>query len=283
MSIHKSIVTKSVALLVGALLSASAFAEHSWSTYHWARTANPMSLQVVDSVTSFWQDEFDIALVEWSQSEAFDMSVTSANDARKTRKRCKMEEGKMRVCNASYGFNGWLGLATIGIDGNGHIDKGTAQMNDSYSSYWADPFEKQHVMCQEIGHVFGLGHTSEDGSSQQTCMDYSQDSNSISPNSHDYKLLSDIYKHLDSYNSFVAASVGGGDSGGGGGGGGTKPCNPRKPGCTGSSPPGLNDQGRPAMGIRIQKNKFEEVWVASRADGGLWVYHIRLVPGAHNH
>ncbi len=27
-------------------------------------------------------------------------------------------------------------------------------------------------MCREIGHTFGLGHTSEDGSSQNTCMDY---------------------------------------------------------------------------------------------------------------
>ena len=35
-------------------------------------------------------------------------------------------------------------------------------------------------MCQEIGHVFGLGHTSGDDSSQSTCMDYSRDSSSSS-------------------------------------------------------------------------------------------------------
>lgn len=60
------------------------------------------------------------------------------------------------------------------------------------------PAEQAHVMCQEIGHTTGLGHTSEDGSSQQTCMDYSQDPGSTAPNAHDYAQLESIYAHLDS-------------------------------------------------------------------------------------
>ena len=54
-------------------------------------------------------------------------------------------------------------------------------MNDFYQSYWAIPGEKNHVICQEIGHVLGLGHTSEDGTSQGTYMDYSTDINSQWP------------------------------------------------------------------------------------------------------
>jgi len=95
-------------------------------------------------------------------------------------------------------------------------------MNDSYSSYWTNPDEKRHVICQEMLHLFGLGHTSEDGSSQQTCMDYSSDPMSISPKQHDYDMLEEKYAHLDSYNSY--------DDGSSSDGGGNKPCNPRKPG-----------------------------------------------------
>jgi hypothetical protein len=99
--------------------------------------------------------------------------ITSSNNSTKIRKRCNATSGKIRVCNAAYGNNGWLGLASINVDSSGHITKGTAKMNDSYASYWEVPNEKSHVMCQEVGHLFGLGHTSEDGLSQMTCKDYS--------------------------------------------------------------------------------------------------------------
>ena len=254
----------------------ASWAEHSWGNYEWARTASPLPLKVVDSVDSSWQFEFDTALAKWNISSVLNMTADSANDKTRTRKQCKMRAGQIRVCNASYGFNGWLGLATIGIDSQGHIDQGTAKMNDSYASYWTNPDEKRHVACQEIGHLFGLGHTSEDGSSQQTCMDYSSDPMSISPNQHDYDLLEEKYAHLDSYNSYVDGSSDGssGDSGG------NKPCNPRKPGCSGFDLP----VGVPAGAVQVNRGRHAETWIKSRPDGGLWIFHIRLAPGGHgNH
>jgi len=176
----------------------------------------------------------------------------------------------MRVCNAAYGYNGWLGLASINIDNNGHITQGTAKMNDSYSSYWSDANEKRHVMCQEVGHVFGLGHTSEDGSSQGTCMDYSSSPNSISPNKHDYDQLAAIYSHLDTYNSYAGA-------GSGGSGGCTAP--PGK----GCNKFGRNSEGGPPMGLPVQVGLDFEIWVAADGKGGYWVHHIRVAPGVNDH
>lgn len=240
---------------------------HSWNGYHFATMEHPIRLQVVDSVTSSWQFELETSIYEWNVSSKFDMSITSANDSKKTRKRCKMSSGKMRVCNAAYGFNGWLGMATINITNGEHITQGTAKVNDSYSSYWANPNEKRHVMCQEIGHVFGLGHTSTDRSSQKTCMDYSSDPESISPNPGDYAMLADIYNHSDSFNSWADGSTE--DSGG---------CNaPPGKGCNKF---GAGAESGPPLGVPVHMGKDHEIWVASDGRGGYWIHFIRLVPEA---
>jgi hypothetical protein len=202
--------------VLAALTASTASATHSWGGYHWARTANPFTLKVGNNLSADWVSYYRQTLSDWSKSNVLDL-VEVPGGAKN--KRCNPTAGRDEVCNGSYGFNGWLGIASIWLaSGTKHITQGTAKMNDSYfnTSTYNNPNERKHVMCQEIGHTFGLDHQSEDGSSQNTCMDYFSNTGanagstlSTSPNQHDYDELATIYGHLDSSSTVGLAPVAG--------------------------------------------------------------------------
>jgi hypothetical protein len=180
-------------------LAAPAAANHSWGNYHWARTANPFTVPLGDNVTntasSDWESALALASADWSQSSVLDAPVVAGStNARK----CRAVDGTAQVCNARYGFNGWLGLAQIWLSGS-HIVKAITKLNDSYFDSPSYSFTaERHVMCQEVGHDFGLDHQDESGADFNTCMDYSSALDNPSPNAHDYQQLELIYSHVDS-------------------------------------------------------------------------------------
>jgi hypothetical protein len=186
----------------GAVVSA----DHAWGSYHWARTGTPFTLTVVNSTTSKWSGYVPAAVDDWSASLVLDLDDTNGSTSSKVRRRCKPPAGMIRVCNLAYGNNGWLGLAGISIDPEGHILNGYTKLNDSYFSgaFYDDPLWRQSVVCQELGHDIGLDHQDENfnNDSLETCMDY-QNPPWDSPNAHDYDQLDTIYGHLDSYNSYA--------------------------------------------------------------------------------
>jgi hypothetical protein len=201
-----------IAILASMVLLAavpmSAQANHSWGTYHWARTSNPVSIQVVDSMTADWTWKLDAAISDWNKagpaptapkSTVLNIVKESGDKSSTARKRCSAISGKVRSCNATYGSNGWLGLAQIWISG-GHITQAVAKMNDTYlaTTRYGDIADR-HVICQEIGHDWGLGHQDESGADLDTCMDYSRGLDNPSPNQHDYDQLVAIYGgHVES-------------------------------------------------------------------------------------
>ena len=195
--VKRLFVLAAVTALAVAGVVPSVSATHSWGGYHWARTANPFTLALGDNLTSDWDPYLDTTSADWSQSSVLDTTVVAGGT---TGRRCRPTQGRVEVCNAAYGQNGWLGLAQVWLSGP-HITQGTAKMNDSYFKLAAynTPAEKNHVMCQEVGHTFGLDHQDESGASLKTCMDYADDStNSQHPNAHDYAMLETIYAHVDS-------------------------------------------------------------------------------------
>lgn len=172
-------------------------ANHSWNNYHWARQSNPFTLKLNGSLSTAWKPYLVTASDDWSKSIVLDTVISQGSNNPKT---CKPVSGQVEVCNAAYGKNGWLGLAQVWIDTSSHITQGVVKMNDSYMSLapYNTVAQKNHVMCQEVGHIFGLGHQDESGADLGTCMDYSNSLASQHPNSHDYTQLEQIYAHLDS-------------------------------------------------------------------------------------
>ena len=184
-----------------------AHADHSWGSYHWGRTGNPFTLKLGDNVSSAWDAYLSTASSDWSQSTVLD---TTRVEGGTRPKNCRPTAGRVEVCNARYGNNGWLGLAQIWISGV-HITQAVTKLNDNYfdTATYNTPAWRSLVMCQEIGHTFGLDHQDENFSNVNlgTCMDYtSNPKGNEKPNSHDYEQLEWIYGHLDSTTSASQAS-----------------------------------------------------------------------------
>ncbi|MBI3952493.1 MAG: hypothetical protein HY336_00885 [Candidatus Doudnabacteria bacterium] len=205
------IFTRFVALIaVISLFFAGAFsvsASHSWGNYHWGRTVSPFTLKLGDNVSLNWDARLAAASTDWSVSEVLDTSVVTGTT---TPRNCRARTGRVEVCNSKYGKNGWLGVASVWVSGS-HIVQGTVKLNDTYfnTPKYNTLAWKQFVMCQEIGHTFGLNHQDEDFTNPNlgTCMDYTNDpSTNQQPNQHDYDQLSLIYSHLDSINT-VSSSI----------------------------------------------------------------------------
>lgn len=191
--------TAVLAVAISALPSL-ALGTHSWGGYHWARTSNPFTLKVGDNVGGAWDAVLNTTVSDWSQSTVLDLSKVAGGTRVKP---CKPTTGRVEVCNASYGNNGWLGLAQIWITGGTHIVQGVTKVNDFYfnTAKYNTTAWRNLVMCQEVGHTLGLDHQDEnfDNANLGTCMDYTNDpSTNQHPNTHDYDELKIIYQHLDS-------------------------------------------------------------------------------------
>ena len=194
-----------VFLISAGAFATIAYATHSWGGYHWARTANPFTLKLGDNVSTIWDGHLATASTDWSVSSVLDTTIVAGE----SKGNCRPTNGRVEVCSKTYGYNGWLGLAQIWVSGS-HITQGVAKMNDTYFNI--APYNtaawRQFVICQEVGHTFGLDHQDVNFTNANlgTCMDYTNDPsgalyNQLSnehPNAHDYDQLGLIYAHFDS-------------------------------------------------------------------------------------
>src|SRR5215218_6653000 len=204
-------------LLALVAFSSDAQANHSWGNYHWARTNNNLfNLPLGDNVTLAWDSYLGTTATDWSTSSVLDTTIVAGKTSRSN---CRPTSGQVEVCNYRYGSNGWLGVAQIWVNGS-HIVQGTTKVNDTYfkTAKYNTPAWRRMVMCQEVGHTFGLDHQDEifNNTNLGTCMDYTSDPSALGtngfsneqPNQHDYDQLGLIYSHTDKTTTVSPPSAG---------------------------------------------------------------------------
>lgn len=212
--IFASVMALAVSLLVQVPISAS----HNWGGgtkgYHWMRSTNTIrNIPIRRFHSSIWLARYSAAYTKWRSA-----SMTKVRPIQGAtgggRNPCPAALNQITSCDGSYGNTGWLGLATVWTYSGGHIAQGTSKVNNTYHN--RAPYNttayRQFVICQEIGHNFGLGHVNEVFTNANTgsCMDYTNDpdggpgggSNSdphnMNPNAHDYALINSKHNHVGS-------------------------------------------------------------------------------------
>lgn len=197
-----------LSIILSIALSANfAAANHSWGGYHWARSSNPFTLKLGDNVSSTWDPYLATTSSDWSQSVVLDTTIVPGQG----KTNCRATAGRVEVCNKTYGNTGWLGVAQIWVSGT-HITQGTVKVNDTYFSTptYNTTAWRNLVMCQEVGHTFGLDHQDEifNNPNLGTCMDYTNDpSTNQHPNQHDYDELALIYAHVESTTTVKSSTL----------------------------------------------------------------------------
>jgi len=207
--ISKKIVIVTILVLFLGAFVVVAYAENSWSKYHWdISTAESIESPLVlgDNLTTpAWDTSLAGTSADWNASVLKNGVVAGTNTD------CDPVLGGVEVCNAEYGNNGWLGIAQIWVyrGRSGHIAQGLVKVNDTYfnTPQYDTQAWRNLVMCQEVGHTYGLGHQDEDFSNANlgTCMDYTNDPDGTifsqldnqHPDQHDYDVLTEKYAHLN--------------------------------------------------------------------------------------
>jgi len=263
-----------------ASFAAVASASHAWGRYHWdlstaETTADPLDLGN-NLTTAAWDNSLGIASVDWNKSVLINEIAAGNSDAD-----CDPTRGRVEVCNGEYGDNGWLGIASIWATRgrSAHITQGVVKVNDTYfntpdynTQTWRD-----FVMCQEVGHTFGLGHQDESFSNTNlgSCMDYTNDpdgtlydqADNRHPNAHDYDEMTSIYAHVNETS---------GDDGGDGG----KPgkCDPwpscKKNQASNGADIDLNDPSSWGQAIKQDAQGNDSVYRRELANGQALITHV---------
>jgi hypothetical protein len=134
----------SVAAVMALATPAAAALTPTWNGYRWAREST-LQLKLVENVSTTWDVYLRTAASDWTVLNNIDLVVTAGGADPKL---CGAVTATIQACNANYGANGWLGLASIWLT-NGYITKATVKLNDYYyaKARYNNAAFRQSVMC----------------------------------------------------------------------------------------------------------------------------------------
>ena len=251
-------------LVLAIALPSTSLAFHQWRNYAW--NEKPLQLELDDNLGSGWHSHLTSASDDWSIYP--NVLYTTVRSGTAAPANCNPQLGTVQVCDYTYGDNGWLGLAQIWVTMGKYIVEGVTKLNDTYfdTPFYGTAAWRQLVVCQEVGHTFGLDHQDENFNNLNlgTCMDYTSDPDgtingqpdNTQPNAHDYEQLQIMYS-------------GGGDSGGGGG-----SCNPHSPHCNAASAPSDSGYVHAEWGRLVSGHGGVETYEKDLAHGIKMITHV---------
>lgn len=219
---------KLMAFSVAALAAWPASADnHQWGDYHWSTETTEVSLTLLYKFADPRWNEFHTRSISiWKDNAESPLNLSDGGESSATTpKKCDPIANRILVCSEKYGYRGWLGVASIWVDGN-HITQSTVKYNDSYysSGKYNTREQRNFVTCHEVGHTFGLGHLDEnfDNDNLGSCMDYTSDpdgppDNQV-PGSMDWNVLNSNSMYGSGHDHSTTGGDDGGDGGGPGGG-----------------------------------------------------------------
>ncbi len=169
-----------VAIALGAV--GTAWANHRWGCWKYADANISFYNGCTGSYSTYVQEEGLSDADSWHNYT--DVNLSSVGQSGTT--------DHINCYNGSYGINGWLGIAEILTYSGCTVMQGRTRFNQSYldnAAYGYSATNKKHVVCQEIGHLFGLNH--QKGQSQ-SCMN-DRILYVPNPNQHDQDMVNSIY------------------------------------------------------------------------------------------
>ncbi len=134
-----------VGLLCANLFVGSGALAHDWGSWHWNRGGSTVTIQIYNTTT--YRAEANRAVADWNNRTLLSLPQVSSHT-------------DISLFDGNYGATGYGGLAEIISYSGSHITHGHARLN-YYYSYSSNG--KQGVLCQEVGHLFGLTHSNDGG------------------------------------------------------------------------------------------------------------------------